>query len=177
MSQASGLTSSATGDANQMEKGVADVGITKARMPALQDPTTSKPIKLGGMTQEEFKKTYDLPDENTERFCEYLQNLAKNRPLSKNLVRNVGLSIDGYPRLATVTDSNEQFMLYRRFGHLQARLLLHKQDELRAQEERLFKLDEIYKRNDPERHRSRAQDNAKSLDHKNLLDSIEIKFR
>ncbi|KAF7951557.1 hypothetical protein EAE96_006862 [Botrytis aclada] len=177
MSQASGQSCSATGDADQMEKGVADTGIPKARLPVLLDPATMKPIKPEGMTQEEFEKTFDLPDENTERFCQYLQNLAKNGPLSNNLVRNVELSIDGYPRLATVIDSDEQFMLYRRFGHLQARFLLHKQDELRAQEERLFKLDAIYKRNDPERHRSRAQNNAKSKDHKNLLDSIEIKFR
>jgi hypothetical protein len=31
------------------------------------------------------------------------------------------------PRLAALLDSDENFMLYRRFGYLQARLLLHKQ--------------------------------------------------
>ncbi|TGO09105.1 hypothetical protein BTUL_0179g00120 [Botrytis tulipae] len=88
MSQASERASSATGDADQMEKGVADIGITTALKPALLDPTTLKPIKPEGMTQEEFEKTYDLPDKDTAQFCEYLQNLAKNRPLCQNLVRN-----------------------------------------------------------------------------------------
>ena len=48
---------------------------------------------------------------------------------------------DGYPRMATFLDSDENFMLYRRFGYLQARLLLEKQDDLRRLESRLGLLD------------------------------------
>jgi hypothetical protein len=43
----------------------------------------------------------------------------------------------GYPNLATFLDSDENFSIYRRFGYLQARLLLDKQDELRLLEEEL----------------------------------------
>jgi hypothetical protein len=48
----------------------------------------------------------------------------------------------GYPKLAAFLDSDENFMLYRRFGYLQSRLLLEKQDELRVLEEKLDKMDE-----------------------------------
>src|SRR5215469_11608832 len=34
---------------------------------------------------------------------------------------------EGYPRLAAFLDSDENFMVYRRFGYLQSRLLLEKQ--------------------------------------------------
>lgn len=43
----------------------------------------------------------------------------------------------GYPNLAAFTSSDEDFAIYRRFGYLQARLLLDKQDQLRELEERL----------------------------------------
>jgi len=48
---------------------------------------------------------------------------------------------DGYPYLATFLDSDENFMIYRRFGFLHARLLLQKQDELRIMEEELDRMD------------------------------------
>ena len=47
----------------------------------------------------------------------------------------------GYPRLAAFLDSDENFMIYRRFGYVQGRLLLEKQDELRKLEQRLEKYD------------------------------------
>jgi hypothetical protein len=40
----------------------------------------------------------------------------------------------GYPALAAFFDSDESFMVYRRFGYIQSRLLLEKQDEMRALE-------------------------------------------
>ncbi|EPE33103.1 hypothetical protein GLAREA_06115 [Glarea lozoyensis ATCC 20868] len=43
----------------------------------------------------------------------------------------------GYPRLAKYLDSAESFMNYRKFGYLQARLLLTRQEELRRLESRL----------------------------------------
>lgn len=49
----------------------------------------------------------------------------------------------GYPRVAAFMDSDENFMMYRRFGFLYSRILLNKQDELRKIEERLDKLDQI----------------------------------
>jgi len=47
----------------------------------------------------------------------------------------------GYPYLAAFLDSDENFMIYRRFGFIHARLLLQKQDELRLMEEELDRLD------------------------------------
>lgn len=49
---------------------------------------------------------------------------------------------DGYPRLAAFLDSDDNFMIYRRFGYLQSRLLLEKQEHLRQLEEELENLDE-----------------------------------
>jgi hypothetical protein len=48
----------------------------------------------------------------------------------------------GYPYLASFLDSDENFMIYRRFGFLHARLLLQKQDELRIMEEELDRMDQ-----------------------------------
>lgn len=54
----------------------------------------------------------------------------------------VHLGPNGYPKLARFLDSDDNFMVYRRFGFLQTRLLLETQDTLRVLEERLDKLDE-----------------------------------
>lgn len=48
----------------------------------------------------------------------------------------------GYPRQATFHSSDELFGLYRRFGYLQSRLLLEKQDSLRELENKLNDFDE-----------------------------------
>ena len=50
---------------------------------------------------------------------------------------------DGYPQLGCFLDSDESFMMYRRFGLLHSRLLLHKQDRLRELEEELQMLDRV----------------------------------
>lgn len=65
-------------------------------------------------------------------------------------------------------------MLYRRFGFLQARLLLNKQDQLRALEEQLDDTDN----NDDEDHlKSRELDDADETRRARLLKKIEIKFK
>ena len=48
----------------------------------------------------------------------------------------------GYPKVAAFQDSDENFMIYRRFGFLFSRVLLYKQDELRELEENLNDMDE-----------------------------------
>ena len=79
----------------------------------------------------------------------------------------------GYPNLAAFADSDDSFMLYRRFGYLQSRILLEKQDELRSLEAQLDNLDssEMYD----------APDNLFTRDcqgetRKGLLTQIEGKF-
>lgn len=49
----------------------------------------------------------------------------------------------GYPRQAAFADSDESFLIYRRFGNVHARLLLHQQDELRQLEADLLNMDLI----------------------------------
>jgi hypothetical protein len=65
-------------------------------------------------------------------------------------------------------------MLYRRFGFLQARLLLNKQDQLRALEEQL---DEIDNEDDEEHLKSRDIDDADETPRTRLLKKIETKFK
>jgi hypothetical protein len=57
----------------------------------------------------------------------------------KNIVETCD---QGYPYVATFLDSDENFMIYRRFGFLHARLLLQKQDELRLLERDLDRMDQ-----------------------------------
>lgn len=47
----------------------------------------------------------------------------------------------GYPRQAAFADSDDSFMIYRRFGYIHSRLLLNKQDELRELEANLHDMD------------------------------------
>ena len=79
----------------------------------------------------------------------------------------------GYPNLAAFSDSDESFMLYRRFGYLQSRILLEKQAELSFLEAQLDDLDhaEMYD----------APDNLFTRDlqgeqRKGLLSQMETKF-
>ncbi|KAG7006561.1 hypothetical protein G7Y79_00014g037360 [Physcia stellaris] len=48
---------------------------------------------------------------------------------------------EGFPRLACFLDSDESFMVYRRFGIVFSRLLLNKQDEIRMLEAQLLAMD------------------------------------
>jgi len=48
----------------------------------------------------------------------------------------------GYPLLAAFLDSDENFMVYRRFGFLHSRILLKKQEQLRQLEQSLDRLDQ-----------------------------------
>ncbi|KAH7412875.1 hypothetical protein BKA64DRAFT_702990 [Cadophora sp. MPI-SDFR-AT-0126] len=84
---------------------------------------------------------------------------------------------DGYPHLAAFLDSNENFMLYRRFGFLQGRLLLYKQDELRELEARLDRMDKLDTKRDGSLLRSREKDDAYGSRRKMLLEEIDVKFK
>lgn len=50
---------------------------------------------------------------------------------------------EGYPRLAAFMNSDEAFLMFRRFGHLHNRLLLQQQDELVELEDRLNQIDSV----------------------------------
>lgn len=69
--------------------------------------------------------------------------------------------------------SDNQFVLFRRFGHLHTRILLHKQDALTELEQRLTDLDT----NDANQfflHSRRSDRNAARL---SLLDEIDVKLK
>jgi hypothetical protein len=50
-------------------------------------------------------------------------------------------SLPGYPKVATFLDSDENFMICRRFGYLHWRVLLDKQRELQYLEDSLSEMD------------------------------------
>jgi len=80
--------------------------------------------------------------------------------------------LDGYPNLAAFTNSDEDFAIYRRFGYLQARLLLDKQDHLRLLEERL----DLHDRADPVRHTRKGLTSEQYETRAKLLREIEEVF-
>jgi hypothetical protein len=49
-----------------------------------------------------------------------------------------------YPNLAVFSNSSEIFAVYHRFGYLQTRLLLDKEDELRVLEQKLHLYDDTH---------------------------------
>ena len=79
----------------------------------------------------------------------------------------------GYPNLAAFTDSDDSFMIYRRFGYLQSRILLEKQDELRSLEQQLDELDASEMHNAPNNLFVREHQGEVR---KKLLENIELVF-
>lgn len=68
-------------------------------------------------------------------------------------------------------------MVYRRFGFLQARLLLNKQDELRELEDDLDLTDGFDVVRDPRSLKSRERDTAQNTPRRRVLADIEVKFK
>lgn len=80
---------------------------------------------------------------------------------------------NGYPRLAAFLDSDENFMVFRRFGFIQARLLLDKQNELQNLEEQLEEEDS----RTPQRFLHNGEVGSQEpSERKKLLRNIETKF-
>jgi hypothetical protein len=82
----------------------------------------------------------------------------------------------GYPRLAAFLDSDDCFSVYRRFGFLQSRLLLNKQDKLRELEEALDGLDQQEAAADATRPKTRDIDEEYSERRERLLNAIEVEY-
>ncbi|KAF5871507.1 uncharacterized protein Bfra_008026 [Botrytis fragariae] len=162
-----------TNDDDLMEKG--EHGVRDVVMATFLDNKTLQPIRLEGVTQEQFKQS--LPSQTTERYLQYLRGVKGRKDAKDCVVSTIERRPQGYPQLAAVIDSDEQFMLYRRFGHLQARILLNKQDELRELEDRLAHIDRCYARRWPARLRSRDVCNAESNDLKGILEAVEEKYK
>ncbi len=86
---------------------------------------------------------------------------------------------EGYPLLARFQDSEENYMIYRRFGEVQARLLLEAQDDVRRLETQLHSLDRIETGTDsPERLCKRSfQNKDSSPERQKLMASLKDAFK
>lgn len=67
--------------------------------------------------------------------------LQKHGRMSPSKIRKLEDFPIGFPRLACFLDSDDAFMLYRRFGSIYSRLILRKQDEMRRIEATLQAMD------------------------------------
>lgn len=83
---------------------------------------------------------------------------------------------DGYPNLAAFLDSDENFMTYRRFGYLQSRLLLEKQDEMRKLEAKLDKWDKNDAKANPHILTTRNLREVDAAPRRALFDQMEQRF-
>lgn len=79
----------------------------------------------------------------------------------------------GYPNFAAFLDSDDGFMIYRRYGYLQSRILLEKQDELRSLEAQLDAMDEAEMCRKPDKLFTRDRQGE---ERKGLLIQIEKSF-
>jgi len=82
----------------------------------------------------------------------------------------------GYPRLAAFLDSDEGFMIYRRFGYVQSRLLLEQQDEMRQLEEELDLVDQEIHRNREADSMTRDLSEAKIQPRRDVLQKLKKSF-
>ena len=103
-----------------------------------EEPATRTKRFLRAIIPKYFARTSAQPFRTIIRKCE-LVSFSMTGPLLINLVERCE---DGYPYVAAFLDSDENFMLYRRFGYLHSRLLLRKQDKLRKLEAELDEFDE-----------------------------------
>ncbi|MCJ1476346.1 hypothetical protein MMC13_005012 [Lambiella insularis] len=105
---------------------------------------------------------------------------ARSDTSSEDDVPPPGLLVDhyvpGYPRLAASEDCDPAFLIYRKFGWLHNRVLLHRQDELLELEEELERLDARHYKSDKQSLQSRRRDDAIGDERKNLLRDIEDKL-
>lgn len=105
----------------------------------------------------------------SERVC----SLLLKTHADNDCVHTVEFFDSGYPNLAAFNDSSECFMLYRRFGYLQSRVLLDRQDEMRLLEEEL----DAFDRSNPSQLVSRAGlDESLATPRKDLLRRVETAF-
>lgn len=77
----------------------------------------------------------------------------------------------GYPQLAAFLDSDEGYSIYRRFGYVQARLLLEKQDEMHQLEKKLIRVDKKHQQSESHRLTTRSREPKHEI-----LEQLETKY-
>ncbi|KAK7548921.1 hypothetical protein BKA81DRAFT_368412 [Phyllosticta paracitricarpa] len=103
---------------------------------------------------------------------------AKRRKKSDLDMHCIDYHPEGYPMLAAMLNSDENFLMCRRYGFLHNRVLLYRQDELRELESRLLALDRMDFRDGNKRFlKSREADDSRSDVRANLIREIDDKLR
>ncbi|KAI9798990.1 MAG: hypothetical protein M1833_004343 [Piccolia ochrophora] len=118
-----------------------------------EETATSNPHKEFAKTSSKYhhrnesghvsQRSQGSPKVIARRTLHRFRRWAKGKPQRRrapnhhqqSIVRKLEDSPVGYPQLATFLDSDDNFMIYRRFGYLYSRILMQKQDELRELEE------------------------------------------
>lgn len=132
---------------SQMEKGQVARSPSSSEKGMMGSPTTCSGSTLAPSVQH----TSDLDQRNRPWYQELRSALFHRRSTetkdsgakSKTKIRTLESFPMGYPRQAAFADSDDSFMIYRRFGYIHSRLLLNKQDELRELEANLHDMDLI----------------------------------
>ncbi|KAF2653324.1 hypothetical protein K491DRAFT_603067, partial [Lophiostoma macrostomum CBS 122681] len=85
----------------------------------------------------------------------------------------------GYPRLAAFLNSDENFLICRKYGWLHSRVLLYRQDELRELEQELLCMDKAaeQKGKDDTTLKCRERDEHFSPERKLLINDIDAKLK
>lgn len=85
---------------------------------------------------------------------------------------------EGYPRLGALINSDENFLMCRRYGLLHTRVMLYRQDELRELEERLLGLDAEDADDNPGMLNSRVRDDRReNQERRQLILEIDQKLK
>lgn len=91
--------------------------------------------------------------------------------------RNLNECAKGYPNVAAFLDSDDNFAILRRYGWLQWRLLLNKQEELRRLEQKLQQLEKMMISKNEDAFCSRDPTGILADQHEEIIQEIEIKFK
>lgn len=128
--------SQTTHDGSDIEKGASSPGT----------------VQLGKYSNSLSKYSSNISCKVRDRLCElksWTQQISQRVSSLGNssgnddplIVRTLESCPLGYPKLAAFIDSDDNFMIFRRFGFLYSRVLLNKQDEIRELESRLDEMD------------------------------------
>lgn len=84
---------------------------------------------------------------------------------------------NGYPRLAALLNSDENFLICRKYGFLHNRVLLYRQDELRELEQKLLSMDKAAGKTDDTMLKCRMREQRTSDDRRHLINEIDDKLK
>jgi len=84
---------------------------------------------------------------------------------------------NGYPRLAALLNSDENFLICRKYGFLHNRVLLYRQDELRELEQKLLSMDKAAGKTDDTMLKCRMREQRASDDRRHLINEIDDKLK